>query len=233
MKHLTDPLFCCTHSLNKHHVSPFFHFLHTVTPNSVVLPPKHPTPAVKQGLCTVPGRKRPQQHKGIHSPCPNSFTSLLSLKANPNTMMGFVSRGSLFIDTKLILHEAGCNILIYSEHYLATQKAPFIFSEWGGTPDPVQSLLSPYQHYFGGTVATNPAELQPNMKKGTQKNLYTIFTSAQHSAPLLHLLLTLFKLHINTLSYRGCTTIELPFWLYFFYLNEDFRMMLATKSGGI
>ena len=104
---------------------------------------QHPTVPRRQGLSTMSERKQSQQHKCIYSPCPNNSASLLGLKVNPNTMMGFASRGSLFIDTKLISRGPDCNILIYSEHYLAAQKALFIFL----MPFTVQGTIQHKQGY--------------------------------------------------------------------------------------
>lgn len=116
---------------------------------------QHPTVARKQELSTTAERKQSQQHKSIYSTCPNNSASLLRLKVNPNTMMGFASRGSLFIDTiKLISHGPACKILIYSEHYLAAQKASFIFL----MPFTVQNTI---QHKQGYKSCLQPLMLLP------------------------------------------------------------------------
>lgn len=92
----------------------------------------------------------PPQLRGNHLSSTNTFIlpaqttrPLCWDKVNPNTMMGFVSRGRLFIDTiKLISRGPYCNILM-CERCLAAQRALFIFT----MPSTAQGAIQHKQRY--------------------------------------------------------------------------------------
>lgn len=208
------------------------HYKYTVHLPLISLFLQHPTVARKQGLSTTAERKQSQQHKCIYSPCPNNLASLLRLKVNPNTMMGFASRGSLFIDTiKLISQGPACNILIYSEHYLAAQKASFIFL----MPFTVQNTI---QHKQGYKSCLQPFKLLPilpwrncyykpelNSSPTQLKELKYHFNQqpalCNSPVPSVNTFKIAHKIYFTQRLHRNKPKI--PFWFYLFCLNEDFR----------